>query len=335
MIEVSVVIPTYNRKDSLKMTIDSVTMQDYQKEKYEILVVDDGSTDGTSGLCEDYGHIVNLRCIQQTNAGPTRARNRGIIEARGAIIAFIDDDCIADKKWLKNMVAGFSDDTVAGTYGKVETDELPVLYLRTVAPVDITGHKYPTCNIAYKKKVLEETNGFDETFNVAFREDSDLAYRILKKGYRITRALDAKVYHPLKKLSLFGLLKSAFNHQFDVLLYSKHPDIPKDVYGGVITRPEIGPFSISGCLSGVFVLFLYTSNKITGLELTFKVLSVLFVVWTFLFVIYGYRFLTWPKFYGKIPLEAKIKDALLLPVYLSALVASRAYGIVRFKKVFV
>lgn len=90
----SVVIPTYNRKDSLQVTLDGLARQTYPAACFEAVVVSDGSTDGTDTLLAEYAATAPfcLRPYTQTNAGPARARNRGIDEARGAVVVFLDDD---------------------------------------------------------------------------------------------------------------------------------------------------------------------------------------------------------------------------------------------------
>ncbi len=92
--KLSVVIPTYNRKDSLLITLNGLTQQTFPAEDFEVIVISDGSTDGTDELLASYAKTspYTLRAITQSNAGPSRARNRGIQEAHFDVVVFIDDD---------------------------------------------------------------------------------------------------------------------------------------------------------------------------------------------------------------------------------------------------
>ena len=103
---VSVVIPTYNRKDMLKECLESLFNQTYPKERYEIIVVNDGSTDGTEEVLNEYAKKAPcaFKWFTQQNKGPCVARNLGVKNARGEIICFIDDDCVAEKKWIENLI---------------------------------------------------------------------------------------------------------------------------------------------------------------------------------------------------------------------------------------
>src|SRR5579871_5778539 len=92
--KLSVVVPTYNRKDSLRRTLDGLAKQTYPFADFEVVVVSDGSTDGTTEMLADYVKTApySLRSVLQANGGPSKARNRGIQEAQHEVIVFLDDD---------------------------------------------------------------------------------------------------------------------------------------------------------------------------------------------------------------------------------------------------
>src|SRR3989338_2365160 len=106
MIEISAVVPTHNRKSMLRELIEALASQDYSKNKYEIIIVDDDSSDGTEDLVKSL-KIPNLIYIRQKKAGPSTARSRGIKRARGRIVALLDDDLIPAKGWLRAMKSSF------------------------------------------------------------------------------------------------------------------------------------------------------------------------------------------------------------------------------------
>jgi glycosyltransferase involved in cell wall biosynthesis len=118
---VTVLIPTFNRKEALKGCLESLFIQTYPRDKFEIIVVNDGSTDGTENLLEEYEKKApcKLKWYNQSNSGIGAARNLGIKKSVGEILCFIDDDCIADKNWIKNMVNCFSDNKIGGIGGKI------------------------------------------------------------------------------------------------------------------------------------------------------------------------------------------------------------------------
>src|SRR4051794_25606038 len=98
---VSVVIPTYNRGPFLERTIRSLVGQSYPADKLEVIVVDDGSMDGTGQILERCQETsACLRVLRQAKHGPATARNLGIQQSHGEIILFMDDDCVADERWV-------------------------------------------------------------------------------------------------------------------------------------------------------------------------------------------------------------------------------------------
>ena len=118
--KVSVVICTYNRADCLADAVRSVVAQEAPF-PFEVMVVDNNSTDGTRGLVgELQQEFPNLRYVFEGEQGLSRARNRGLQESDAEIVAFIDDDALAYSGWLAALVAGFSDQTIAVVGGKIE-----------------------------------------------------------------------------------------------------------------------------------------------------------------------------------------------------------------------
>jgi O-antigen biosynthesis protein len=103
-VRVSVIIPTYNRSDTLQKCLAAVQTQTYSD--YEIIVVDDGSTDGTANMIA--AEFPNVHYLYQANRGPAAARNQGIAAATGDIIAFTDDDCLPPSDWLARLAEGYS-----------------------------------------------------------------------------------------------------------------------------------------------------------------------------------------------------------------------------------
>ena len=197
----SVVIPTHNRKHLLRRCLRAVLAQDYSH--YEVIVVDDGSTDSTGEMVlREFPSVRYIR--QEVSRGPAAARNRGIEAASGEIIAFTDDDCVPPSHWLTSLWKGFQHHPeVAGVGGFQDPPEHLIRcnviaraeHVRRVrrwgarAGIELKGgHEIPglaTNNVAYRRHVLLKIGGFDEHFPVAAGEDADLKFRIARAGYRL------------------------------------------------------------------------------------------------------------------------------------------------------
>ena len=189
---VSVVIPAYNSENTIGGCLKSLQEQDYPRENYEIIVVDDGSSDKTKDVISSF-HDVKL--ITQKNAGPASARNLGASHAKGEVLLFTDADCIPDKNWIKEMTASFSNPEVvgaAGTYRTLNDKSTIARYvgheiaqrherMKLLENIDFVG----TYSAAYRKDVYNAFGGFDTTFRRASGEDPDLSYRMAAAGRKL------------------------------------------------------------------------------------------------------------------------------------------------------
>ncbi len=204
---ISVVIATHNRKEKLRHCIAAITRQTHPAS--QIIVVDDASTDGTGAMLEaEFPHVEYVRL--EANQGPAVARNRGIRIAHEEIIAFTDDDCLPPPNWLEQLSAGFTDYPQVVGVGGYQDPPKELIRHNPIARAEhldrlqrwgesaerpqCGGYEVPgfgTNNAAYKRRVLLEVGGFDETFPVAAGEDADLKWRITEKGYKL-------LYLPLK-----------------------------------------------------------------------------------------------------------------------------------------
>jgi glycosyltransferase involved in cell wall biosynthesis len=208
---VSVVVCTYNRKNLLKSCINSIYAQDYPKSKFEIIIIDGGSTDGTKELCKQFPKI---RFIVESKHGLAYARNKGAELARGSIVAYTDDDCIVDKNWLKNLVAGFQlSKSIVGVGGPVyplHPEIIPKkIHVKAALGLYDEGENTKltqgiiTSNSAFKKEIFK-TIKFDETLGVTRRgklilcgEDTAFCQAITTSGYKLLYTPHAKVYHQI------------------------------------------------------------------------------------------------------------------------------------------
>ncbi len=200
--DVSVIIPTRNKEQELKRCLEAVLGQQFRGE-FEVLVCDDGSTDGTPQMVRAWCRTaLRLRylTLPAPGLGPAAARNLGIRQAHAGLVAMTDDDTIPDVQWLEHLCAAVRPG-VAGVEGRVTfgpPGEPPPGPCET-APVNETGGVYLTCNALYRREVLALVGGFDERFPFAAFEDCDLAARVLRHG-AIAWAPDAVVIHPPRRI---------------------------------------------------------------------------------------------------------------------------------------
>ncbi|NTV31261.1 glycosyltransferase family 2 protein [candidate division WWE3 bacterium] len=206
----SVVLATYNRLELLKECLDSLFSQTMSHDEFEVIVIDNGSTDGSLDYLSSLQQSVlatrnvSFKFISlQANPGPAIARNRGIQIAQGDIVAMTDDDCVPPLNWLEKIddgfkrypevigVTGFQQahpkvlaSNLIAQYERYQTREMYHAKDREI----VGGWDVPagvTNNVAFKRSVLIEVNGFDEHFPVAAGEDADLKKQITDKGYKI------------------------------------------------------------------------------------------------------------------------------------------------------
>jgi glycosyltransferase involved in cell wall biosynthesis len=156
--------------------------------------------------------------------GPAAARNRGWRAARGSIIAFTDDDCIPDPEWLRSGVQAI-DDGHDGAYGRVivPLPKYPTDYEKDTAGLERS--EFITANCFYHRSVLKAAGGFDDRFTMAWREDSDLYFTLLEKGFDLVAVDSALVYHPVRPAKWGISITQQKKAQFNALLYKKHPHL--------------------------------------------------------------------------------------------------------------
>ncbi len=238
MIDISVVVPTFNRKEGLAKCVRSLIKQDYPKDRFEVIIIDDGSKEKLEGLeelCRDSRNasLPAVRIFRQENQGPAAARNWGVRLAGGDIVAFIDDDCEAYPDWLARMVQDHRThpDLVAvggATLTAVQKASVIVgQFLSTCSiEVDIAGKSelifFPTCNVSCKKSLFLR-HVFDEKFPLPGGEDLEFFWRIFQAGCRSFWDKDIKVVH-YRDPSLSSLAKQAYIYgRGNLLVKHLHP----------------------------------------------------------------------------------------------------------------
>ena len=221
---ISVVVPTYRRDLLLVRCLAALDAQDWPVDDYEVLVIDDADSAATKGVVERWSaHArAEVRYVRAGNArGPAAARNAGWRAARGAIVAFTDDDCVPTSRWLRAGADALARGA-AGATGpiRVPLPDTPTDYERSTAGLEHA--EFATANCFYRRDALEAVGGFDERFAAAWREDSDVFLELLKRGHRLVRAHDAVVVHPVRPERWGASLRQQRKTMYNALLYKKH-----------------------------------------------------------------------------------------------------------------
>jgi mycofactocin system glycosyltransferase len=233
---VSIIIPVYNRAGEIGSCLEALLALHYPADRREIIVVDDGSTDGTAAEVGRYP----VRVISQPqNRGQSAARNAGVRAARGEIIAFIDSDCIADPDWLQELVPYFQDARVALVGGYVDSffrESRLDRYEEVQSPLNMgkatafgsaaTSDFYvPTCNVLIRKNAYLQVGGLDEDLRLG--EDVDLCWRLKERGCRLLYVPKGKVRHKHRN-RLWEILRRRFDYgTSEGFLFSRHGQVKK------------------------------------------------------------------------------------------------------------
>jgi len=227
---VTVVIATYERPELLLRCVDALLAQTLPPARFEIVIVDDGSSRRTRervitelSARRRVAHAPTLRFLWlPMNRGPAAARNHGILAARGDVIAFTDDDTVPCADWLAEglKVIERGADAVAGKVD-VPLPAVPTDYERDAA--GLAEATFVTANCFVRRALLATIGGFDERFKFAWREDTDLFFRVRASGAIVARAPAARVLHPVRPARFGVSVSQQRKVMFDALLYKKFP----------------------------------------------------------------------------------------------------------------
>jgi GT2 family glycosyltransferase len=242
MIRYSVVIPAYNAGKTLPDTLIALRNQSVFQDDYEVIVVDDGSTDETATVAQHFG----VNCISQPNLGPAAARNQGAREARGEIILFTDADCVPDQDWIRQMTLPFRNERTVGVKGVYRTHQAELAarfaqaefedrydLLQKVAAIDMVD----TYSAAFRKEIFINIGLFDESFPFANNEDTEFSYRLCATGYLLEFNPKALVYH-WHQDSFAKYLRLKFKRGYwRMVVYRKYPEkVFKDTYTPIVIK---------------------------------------------------------------------------------------------------
>jgi glycosyltransferase involved in cell wall biosynthesis len=239
-LRVSFIIPVLNGEKDIGRCLDSIRNQKFPKEEYEVLVVDNGSTDRTCQIVKSFGF--DLQVISGVSVAALR--NRGARIARGDYLAFVDADVELASDWLKNGLAAFGDQQVvaAGCFPQVPQ---PGTWVQQVWDIHQRGHEWkrsgnpiewlPSMNLLVRRNIFLSVGGFSEYLETA--EDVDLCYRITQRGTILcTPAMEAVHWGEARDVPMFwrkevwrgkGNLKGVFSHG---LRWDEFPSLGYPIY---------------------------------------------------------------------------------------------------------
>jgi len=204
-----------NGESSIAACVRSLLAVDYPVELFEVVVVNNGSTDGTARILSSFAKQVKV--LNEKKRGPAAARNTGIRAASNEIIAFTDCDCTAEASWLRNLTAALDSPKVGIIGGRIQAAK-PCNRIEAFGDEihdhekAITVFKPPyaiTMNWASPRKILLDAGLFDEDYLRC--EDVDLSQKILRLGYKLVYQPDALIFHRNER-TLFGLFREGYQH---------------------------------------------------------------------------------------------------------------------------
>lgn len=215
----SVVITTYNRPKALPVVLEALAQQEFPRDRFEVVVVDDGSDVAVQPIVDGFASRLQVQSLRQPNGGPAAGRNLGIRHAKGRFIAFTDDDCAPTVNWLAalarafdqhpgcmiggRMVNGFGDVSCSEAAQTI-TDCVYRYYNRN----QVDSRFFASNNMACPAAQLRRLGSFDAGFRIA-AEDRNLCERWRQAGYRLVFAPDAVVTH-FHRLDLRSFWKMYF-----------------------------------------------------------------------------------------------------------------------------
>lgn len=237
---VSIIIPTYNRRDVIARTLPTVFEQEFPADDFEVIAVVDGSADGTADMLRAYTPSCGFRIIEQTNKGPAAARNVGIAAALGHLILFLDDDIRCERTLLAHHVLAHDGSTPLVVHGPIfvapESPRTLATFVARAAAEELHNRLAPftqlelpqyadlICNSSISRKTLIAAGGFDELMPFQ-RDDCELGIRLWKMGAQFRYQKNAVAYEVFVKSSRdFATHDAAQCGKGEVRLCKKHPE---------------------------------------------------------------------------------------------------------------
>ena len=255
---ISIIVPAYNAAETLGECLAALLDQSIPRSEYEVIVVDDGSTDETQEVAKKCG----VRLLSQPNQGPGAARNLGVSQAGGEIILFTDADCVPTKEWIEEMIKPFAESGVVAVKGAYRTRQRGLLARFIQAEFEeryalLERERYvdfvDSHSAAYRKVEFLATGGFDPNFLLS--EDVDLSYKLSRLGHKMIFNPKAIVYHRHPE-TLWAYFRAKFQRAYwRTKSYRQHPGkMLKDSYTPQVLKAQIGLVFLLGLMIPAWLL---------------------------------------------------------------------------------
>ena len=224
---VSVVVSTHGRAALLPKLVAGLTAQRLDPSRFEVVIVDDGSPDGTAAILEGLAPAVpfSLRVLRHArNRGAAAGRNTGWRAARAPVVAFTDDDCVPAPGWLEAGIRAIDASPDGFVVGRTEPDPAEVHWLDRPfsRSLRVDGPRFhETCNVFYRRRDLELAGGFDTAFSTG--EDTDLGLRVIAAGRRAVWEPEALVRHRVRPPDFRAHVREAGRWHDLALVTRRHP----------------------------------------------------------------------------------------------------------------
>lgn len=228
---VSIIIPVYNAASTLALCLDSIQRLNYPKNAFEVIVVDNGSDDGSDRIARNYDVLLLYETTIQSSY---QARNTGIAKANGNLIAFTDSDCIVSEDWLSNLAGYWNDRTIGCFAGDILSYEPNTMVEKfsdrfgILSQSGLLNHPYmpytATANTAYRREVFDIIGLFNP--HLYSGGDADIAWRMQKHTeFKIKFIPRAQIYHK-HRTDIVGLYKQFKRYEYGrLLLHEIYPDL--------------------------------------------------------------------------------------------------------------
>lgn len=265
--KISIIIPAYNEEKNIARCLDSILNSNYPKKKLEILVIDDGSKDGTLKIAKKYEKN-GVKVFHKENSGKANSLNYGIEKAKGEIIATLDADSYIMPKTIRKMLPHFSDKAVAAVTAAVKTGP-PKTFIQELQKVEYIYTLFSrrlmcfldAVNVTpgpfsmFRSWVFGEVGGFDP-YNIL--EDQEIAMRIQSYNYKIRSSMDASVYTEVPADFISLLNQRTRWHRGGLHNSAKYTNLIGPAYGdlGMIVMP-LGLLAVAAIFAIIFVSIYY------------------------------------------------------------------------------